>query len=203
MDIKWIGHSCFKVDGPGYSVVFDPYADGYVPGLGPVSEAADLVICSHQHGDHNAKDNVDTSSARDLSEVLKITEIHTYHDDTKGSQRGENTITIINDGTESLAHFGDLGCDLTEEEAALLSNLDYALIPVGGFYTIDWEMAIKILCKINPKVVIPMHFRNDPLGFGFDVIDTVEPFVSAMEMAAAQGLVQSEVRVLTPTNLAK
>ena len=55
MNITWIGHSCFKIESDGYIVITDPYEDGYVPGLKPLRESADMVLCSHEHGDHNAR----------------------------------------------------------------------------------------------------------------------------------------------------
>ena len=55
MKITWIGHACFKIESDGYTLIFDPYADGFVPGLKPLREKADMVLCSHEHGDHNAK----------------------------------------------------------------------------------------------------------------------------------------------------
>ena len=54
MEISYIGHSCFKIDSKGRSIVLDPYKDGSVPGLSPVRVKADAVFCSHGHPDHNA-----------------------------------------------------------------------------------------------------------------------------------------------------
>ena len=59
MRITWIGHSCFKIESNGYTLILDPYEDGYVPGLKPLRESADMVLCSHEHGDHNAKDLIE------------------------------------------------------------------------------------------------------------------------------------------------
>ena len=58
MKLTWIGHSCFKIENNGYSIVTDPYSDGAVPGLAPVRETANAVYCSHDHRDHNAADLV-------------------------------------------------------------------------------------------------------------------------------------------------
>lgn len=33
MYITWLGHSCFKIEKDGFSVIIDPYKDGSVPGL--------------------------------------------------------------------------------------------------------------------------------------------------------------------------
>ena len=46
LTLTWIGHSCFKLDRGDYTIVFDPYEDGYVPGCPLVRESADLVVCS-------------------------------------------------------------------------------------------------------------------------------------------------------------
>lgn len=58
MKITWIGHSCFKIEEGGYRIILDPYEDNSVPGLGPVRETAEAVLCSHEHGDHNARKRV-------------------------------------------------------------------------------------------------------------------------------------------------
>ena len=58
--LTWYGHSCFKLDlGAGGSVIFDPYSPDSVPGAElPDDLEADMVLCSHQHGDHNAAGRV-------------------------------------------------------------------------------------------------------------------------------------------------
>ena len=57
----------------------------------------------------------------------------------------------------------------------MLSDLDLAMIPVGGYYTVDAVGAKNIIDKGRPKIVVPMHYRGN--GFGFDVIDTMDPFL--------------------------
>ena len=56
---------------------------------------------------------------------------------------------------------------------------DVLLIPVGGFYTIDAKQARAIIDQLNPRVVIPMHYKGQ--GFGFDVIASVDDFLSLWE----------------------
>ena len=207
MTITWIGHSCFKVENDGYVVIFDPTEDNYVPGITPVREKAHLTICSHDHGDHNARQLIETIA--DTPCPYEIKTISTFHDDKNGSLRGNNTITILNDGKYRIAHFGDLGCNLTREEIELLKGVSVAFIPVGGYYTIDGTTAAKIIKEIEPDIAIPMHFRDDVLGFGFDVISTVDEFVNAMgqgeytekssmEFEKTDG---TKVVILKPTNL--
>ena len=54
LTLRWHGHACFTLTCQDFTVVFDPYEDNYVPGFPPLHLSADLVLCSHQHNDHNA-----------------------------------------------------------------------------------------------------------------------------------------------------
>ena len=206
MKITWIGHSCFKVEEAGYRIVFDPYDDGYVPGLGPVRETAEEVLCSHEHGDHNARKRVKLTSGG--MSPFTVTKIETYHDPQKGALRGRNTIHILSGAGKRIAHFGDLGCELPADQLAQLENLDIAMIPVGGHYTIDAAQAADLVRKINPAHVIPMHYRGDGNSFGFDVIGTVREFTDLMDSVNFTGsctvdldnLPSEQVLVLTPQN---
>ena len=176
MELTYIGHSCFKLEDQGFTVIFDPYADGHVPGYGNIREKADLVLCSHEHADHNGRDTVEMIPEGKNKNPFVITEIHSWHDDAEGSLRGNNLIRVLDNGKYRIAHFGDLGCELTDEQEELLKDLDAVLIPVGGYYTIDAQTAKKIVDRIRPKTVIPMHYRGE--GFGYDVIAPVEEFLS-------------------------
>ena len=206
MKITWIGHSCFKVEEAGYRIVFDPYDDGYVPGLGPVRETAEEVLCSHEHGDHNARKRVKLTSGG--MSPFTVTKIETYHDPQKGALRGRNTIHILSGAGKRIAHFGDLGCELPADQLAQLENLDIAMIPVVGYYTIDAAQAADLVRKINPAHVIPMHYRGDGNSFGFDVIGTVREFTDLMDSVNFTGsctvdldnLPSEQVLVLTPQN---
>lgn len=174
MKITWIGHSCFKIEKNGYALVIDPYMDGSVPGLLPVREKANMVLCTHEHGDHNFRDSVEI--IQDVENPFKITEIHTYHDDAQGTLRGRNKIFLIEDGENRIAHMGDVGCMLTEEQLSQLKNMDAVLIPVGGYYTVDGQQAFELIEKMNPRIAVPMHFRSEKEGFGFAEISTEKEF---------------------------
>ena len=172
MNITWLGHSCFRVESRGYTAVLDPYADGSVEGLLPVRETADLVLCSHEHGDHNARDLVTLREGK--ASVFRVETISTYHDDQKGAKRGPNTIHILDDGVFRAAHAGDLGCALSGEELEKLKGLDVLMVPVGGYYTIDAAQARALVNAVKPRIVIPMHYRGQ--GFGFDVLAELEDY---------------------------
>lgn len=138
-----------------------------------------MVLCSHNHGDHNARNLVKIREGKKCP--FSVEKIETWHDEVKGAKRGPNTIHIIDDGDIRIAHLGDLGCELEEGQLQRMKGLDVCLIPVGGHYTIDGKQAAELVHLIRPELVIPMHFRDSNAGFGFDVISTVEDFTTCMD----------------------
>ncbi len=206
MKITWIGHSCFRIEGDGHAIIIDPYSDGSVPGLDDVRENADMVLCTHEHGDHNFRESVHLSGK---DSPFTIESIGTFHDDAEGTKRGKNTILIISDGKTRIAHLGDLGCRPREMEK--LRGIDVMLIPVGGFYTINGKEAANLVRALSPKIVVPMHYRSDEKGFGYDVISTVDDFVSEFRDVHRTGKSSidtedeklSGVVILTPSNTAE
>lgn len=178
MKITWIGHSCFKVESNGKSVVFDPYQPGSVPGLSDVKESADLALCSHGHGDHNAAECV-TLTGKGQQDI-KVTRIDTFHDHHSGTKRGANIIHIVEMDGKKVAHMGDIGCKITPEQMAFLTDLDVLLIPVGGFFTIDAEEAAEYVKELQPKLTIPMHYQDPARKIGYPVIAPLQNFKEAI-----------------------
>jgi len=174
MKITWFGHSCFKIDSQDASLVIDPYAPNSVPGLKPLHLQADLVLNSHRHDDHYCPQAV--TVRMEHPGVFSISHLDTYHDDVQGAARGTDRIHIISAEGLRLAHLGDLGCDLTADQAQALTGLDVLMVPVGGHFTIDGDQAFRIAERLKPRSVIPMHYRGE--GFGYEVITTVDRFLS-------------------------
>ena len=175
MKLTWHGHACFQIEEDGWSVVCDPYAPGYVPGLLDLSAAADEVFCSHSHGDHNYVQGVTLSGNGERR--FSVTAVDCWHDDAGGTLRGPNRIHIFDlpSGLRAV-HLGDLGHLLTEEQVSAIGTPDVLMIPVGGFFTIGPHEAKAVCEMLEPRVIVPMHFRG--ASFGFDVIGPVESFTS-------------------------
>lgn len=172
MKITWYGHSCFKVESGGYSLVIDPFDPEMLPWLPPVHTTADGVLCSHGHGDHNHTAAVEITPSG--ATPIQVMELSTWHDEEQGARRGPNTMFILQAEGMRLAHLGDLGCLPTQEQLAALKNVDVLLVPVGGYYTINAEMAKQIVSAVEPRVTVPMHYKGK--GFGFPVLGSVEQF---------------------------
>ena len=173
MEIIWNGHSCFTVKTRQGGVVLDPYEDGRVPGYGPLRLEADLVLCSHEHGDHNCRAAVKLSGKPC---ELKVTEISSWHDDVCGAKRGPNTIHVIEAEGMKIVHLGDLGTGLDADQIRALAGADVLMIPIGGFYTIDSDQALEIVSQLRPRIIVPMHFRRGAQGY--DVISTADAFLA-------------------------
>ncbi len=204
--IKYIGHACFKLSYAGTDIIVDPYRDGMVPGLRDMREEADFTYCSHEHDDHSYLSAV-TLSGEDCAN-FGLAELTVPHDDAEGTKRGWNTVRIFSFGGLRVAHMGDIGRVLTEEEAEVLRGVDCMLLPVGGFFTVGPEEAKTIVEQTYPRVVIPMHYSG--FGYGFDKIVSVKSFVDAVgeenvrycgnefELRADS---ESQIRVMRPAML--
>lgn len=182
VEITWYGHSCFRLVSRGEpSVVTDPYGEGIgytLPAL-----RADIVTISHEHSDHCHLQGV-----RGRPKVLCgpgeyeiggvfITGISTYHDNVGGKQRGKNTMYLFEFSDLTLLHMGDLGHVLTQAEVAELDDVDVLFVPVGGGPTINGAQAAEVVSLLEPKIVIPMHYKTPALAFD---LDPVSRFLKAM-----------------------
>lgn len=188
MTITYHGHSCFKLKGKLGTVVTDPFDNSV--GFSPSALSADIVTVSHDHGDHNAVSIVKGTSRRKKPFIIdfpgeyevggiSVFGSKVFHDDEKGAQRGENIIQVILLDGIRFCHLGDLGHELTEEQVNKVGPIDVLFLPVGGVYTIDHQMAIKVARQLDPSVVIPMHYKtSEHKADVFGEMKTVEEFVN-------------------------
>ena len=175
MEITWLGHSCFRLKGKQASVITDPYspATGYT--LGKVT--ADIVTVSHPHPGHSYIEGVSgeprilkSPGEYEAAGVLTVG-VHTFHDGEKGAQRGKNTVFVIDIDDVMICHLGDLGHVLTAEQVAEIDGVDILLVPVGGGSTIDAVQAAQVVRQLEPKIVIPMHYKTDNMKKDLETAD--------------------------------
>ena len=187
VDIWWHGQACFRIKGKSASVVVDPYDPGFT-GLTSLKLEASIVCITHEHQDHNYIQAVKGPEGKDpfviagpgeyeISQV-NIVGIPSFHDDHGGGERGKNTIYLVTIDEVNIVHLGDLGQKkLTQDQQEQLSACDVLLIPVGGVYTIDAGDAPEIIAQIEPKIIVPMHYKIPSLKFDLDPPDK---FLSVM-----------------------
>lgn len=183
--ISYLGQSCFKLQdklGPeGVTLVTDPFSKDL--GLKVPNFEADIVTVSHQHEDHNNAGAlrgtpfvIDMPGEYDVKGVM-IQGVKTFHDNKAGAERGGNIVYRIEIDDLTIVHLGDLGHVLTDEQLEQLDGVDILMIPVGGKYTIDAKTAVEVIGQLEPRIVIPMHYK---LAGSKSDLEPVEKFVKEL-----------------------
>jgi len=179
MEIVYLGHSAFKLSGKEVSVVCDPFSSDMV-GIKMPKVEADIVTVSHSHSDHDNLESIkseyicfDSPGEYEIKNT-EIIGVKSFHDSEGGKERGQNTIFLFEIDGIHICHLGDLGEDLSSEQIEKINSVDILLIPVGGKYTIDSKSAVKIISELEPKIVIPMHYRAGKMT----ELDPLENFVA-------------------------
>lgn len=182
MHISYLGHSCFKLQdktGTGaITLITDPF--GKEVGFDVPHFEADIVTVSHGHSDHNNIGAIrgkpyilDMAGEYDIKGVA-IIGIDSFHDEKQGGERGKNIIYRIIIDDVNIVHLGDLGHILDAKQLEKLQGTDILLVPVGGKYTLNAEKAAEVVAQIEPRIVIPMHYKIGPSKMD---IDGVEKFI--------------------------
>lgn len=183
--IRWFGHSCFMFS-DSVKIVTDPFdkSVGYpVPNV-----SSDVVLVSHEHFDHNnvsaitGKPEVIRGGQTKEAKGITFKAVKASH----GDGRGDDFIRAWEFEGIRFAHFGDLGVDLTEAQYKEIGPVDVVFIPVGGYFTIDAVQASKIVNRMNPKVVFPMHYKTPVMGSRFPIA-TLEPFLKGKKNVVKVG----------------
>ncbi len=196
MLIQHIGHAEFLLTmESGFRIVTDPYdaSTGY-----PVQKIeADGVLVSHHHHDHDAVENlsghpqiIDYAGPHTFAPDVHVTGIMADHDSEGGAKRGRTLLFLLEAEGLRVAHLGDLGCLLDADQLNALGQVDVLMIPVGGFFTVGPAEAAEVVEQLNPRVVIPMHYRTEhnadwPIG---PVEDFIRLFPASQVRTGGQGL---------------
>ncbi len=189
--IRWLGHSCFLISlNDEIKIVNDPFDDSV--GYPMPDVTADICLVSHDHFDHNCvamvkgKPQVVKGTGEKEVKQVKFKGISSFHDEQEGSKRGKNTIFAWEWGGIKLGHAGDLGVELTPSQVKEIGAVDVLFIPTGGFYTIDAATASKVVTSLNPKVVIPMHYKMLFMGKNFPIAP-VDDFLKGKDNVVKTG----------------
>lgn len=192
MHVRWYGQSAFRIRGEEATIAIDPFAsiaEGFAArGLQFDYEEiegleADLLIVTHEHDDHNGVEAVggDPHVLRSRAGTFEtpagtVVSVASEHDDVAGSARGANTLVRFELDGVRVCHLGDLGqAALREEQRAALGPVDLLFVPAGGGFTIGGAVAAAVVRDLDPRVVVPMHYRTAALNF----LDPAEAFLEA------------------------
>jgi len=190
--IQWLGHASFRICYEDKVVYIDPWKIKE-----PVGDAT-LVLVSHSHYDHYSAEDMAKVSGADSKliasadvvtkekageavlpgltvelEGIRVTGVPAYNPAKQYHPKGNNWIGfVIEIGAKRIYYAGDT--DLTDEMKAL-KDIDVALLPVGGTYTMSAKEAAEAANSIEPRLAIPYHWgdivggRSDAEQFGEQV----------------------------------
>ena len=180
MKIKWLGWASWLIKTGSKTIYIDPFK-------GDVEEKADIVLSSHNHPDHCdvgqlkkirqestivitpsafAKDiNAEALDVGEEKEIdgIKIKAVPAYNLKIPNHQKDRDTGYVIEAEGKRIYFAADT--DLIEEMNDL-KDIDLALLPIGGTFTMDIDAAVKAVNIIKPKTVIPMHYGVIDIVFG-------------------------------------
>jgi L-ascorbate metabolism protein UlaG (beta-lactamase superfamily) len=194
MELTWIGHSCFRLRGRDLTLLTDPVA----PGLGYAGARleADVVTVSHDEPNHSAVSAVAGTPyvVRGPGEYelrgAMITGVATPRRPGEGRDVPRNTAYVFELDDVSVCHLGDLTSPLTADQVAVVKDADVLLVPVGGHCTIDAAQAAEVVAQVEPKLVVPMHYRTPAAALDLDPVDRF-----CREMGTADPQPQSRLNV--------
>jgi L-ascorbate metabolism protein UlaG (beta-lactamase superfamily) len=191
MHIRWYGQSAFLLRGE-HTVFIDPFGDmtgisqrGLRFAYPPIEGVeAELLLVTHEHGDHNAVEVIGGSpevirsrAGTFDSPVGEVVGVNSEHDDVAGTKRGPNTIFRFSLDGVRVAHFGDFGqAALRPEQQQAIGEIDVLILPVGGGPTVGGEPAAAIVRALRPRLVVPMHYRTEAVDF----LDPPDEFLEAL-----------------------
>jgi L-ascorbate metabolism protein UlaG (beta-lactamase superfamily) len=177
MRIRWHGHACFEFSDSTNSVLTDPH-DGKSIGIKPPNSKAGIVLVSHDHFDHNAlrviKNERSVLFAENGKHCIKGIDIEglpTYHDESNGTVRGMNTMYKFTMDGITVCHCGDLGCIPSKEVLEALKDVDIIFVPTGEVFTLSLKKLDEFLALIEPKIIVPMHYRVGGLTIPLKTLD--------------------------------
>jgi L-ascorbate metabolism protein UlaG (beta-lactamase superfamily) len=168
VNIQYLGHTCFLFSGGGPRILVNPFRSlGCTAGNRPPKVATDLVLISSQLLDEGAIEVV-PGNPRLLYEAgvyqvsgKQIQGIRTDHDLVGGKRFGINVAWRWKQGGVDILHLGGAAAPITIEQKILMGTPDVLLIPVGnGAKAYSPEAAKQAIGVLNPKIIIPTHYRT-------------------------------------------
>lgn len=170
MEVRFLGHAAVLLTSrDGTTLLVDPYNPGGFSGrmaYGPIRHRADAVVCSHDHLDHCAVDDLPNDPYRVDGDgqfgPFEVWRHRACHDEYGGRRRGGevDVLDIAVDGLR-VVHLSDVGHSPTRALVDALRGPDALLVPVGGFYTIGAAQAFEWTRRLAPRRVIPVHYRTE------------------------------------------
>lgn len=193
MQLTWYGHSNFRLEADGVSVLIDPFFEGNptAPMGWKAAGKVDAVLVTHDHGDHlgQAAEICKATGAKlvciyDLSARLqeagvpagqilgmnmggtvevagvRVKMVQAVHSSDLGAPAG---YILTFPGGFIAYHSGDTALFSDMKLFRRFFDIDLALLPVGGWFTMDANEAAVACSFLGCRNVAPMHWGTFPI----------------------------------------
>ncbi|MGI6357226.1 MAG: metal-dependent hydrolase [Bacillota bacterium] len=190
MKIEFLGHACFLLESSAGKLLIDPFLSGNKLATKSADQIeVDYIFVTHGHDDHVGDTiSIAKRTGATVGAVVEIAaqlfapaEIRTLTGNIGGRQKtpfGSVKFVPASHGSgvpgalacgfvlevsgKKIYHAGDTGL-IAEMQFLADEEIDVALLPIGDFYTMGPEDALKAVGMIRPKCVIPMHYNTFPV----------------------------------------
>jgi len=190
MKVTYLGHASFKIESDGKTIFVDPWLGGPTSPIKVADvEAADIVLVTHDHGDHGYSEGVEICKKTGATFVAinelgiqakndgvenvhtlniggsvtignaVVTLVHAFHSCGKGAPTG--FVVKLPDAT--FYHPGDTGIFMDMQLFGEMYEVDVFFAPVGDYFTMNEDQAAIATKLVNPRIVVPMHYDTFPV----------------------------------------
>lgn len=188
LSIKWLGHTSFVFTGGGTKILVNPFRTvGCTAGYRPPNVTADLVLISSQLLDEGAVEGLPGGPKLIYQpgvyqlEGIKFQGIAIDHDRVGGRRFGINTAWQWKQAGVNILHLGGAAAPISLEQKILMGRPDVLLVPVGGSAkAYNAEEARKAIQVLNPKLVVPTHYRTQAADSNNCDIAPLDDFLTVM-----------------------
>ncbi len=191
MKFTYLGHAAFKIEADGKTIFVDPWLGGPTSPI-KVEDitSADIVLVTHDHGDHGYEEGVQICKKTGATFVAinelgikakskdGVENVHTLNiggsvvvdgvtitlvQAFHSAGIGAPTGFVVKTASGTFYHAGDTGIFSGMDLIGKLYKPDVALLPIGSYYTMDIHQAALATKLIGPRYVIPMHYDTFPV----------------------------------------
>lgn len=165
MEIQFYGANCVRLTTKKASIVVDDNLSEF--GLKPVTKPTDIVLFTNDQKGQKTLQNrvvIDSPGEYEVSDTsMQGIAARAHMDEEK--QKTATMFKIIGEDIR-VAVTGHVYPELSDEQLEALGTVDVLIIPVGGNgYTLDGIGALKLIKKIEPKIIIPTHFDDKAIKY--------------------------------------
>lgn len=207
VSLKWLGHTCFLFSGGGKRILVNPFRTlGCTAGYRLPRVEADLALISSQLFDEGAAENLPGNPdilfepGAYTAEGIQFQGIAIAHDRFGGRRFGQNVAWLWTQGGVKILHLGGAAAPIGIEQQILMGRPDVLLLPVGGGpKAYNASEAFAAMQMLNPRLVIPTHYRTQAAGPQCD-IEGLEQFLGLVDNAKVSR-VNGDTLAVSPSSL--